>query len=417
MAKIKKIIAREILNSRGEPNLETMVILEDESFGRFAPPAGPKKTDWHPQVKRDDKKERFSGKGVLENLEIIKNTIAPKIVGLDSSQQEKIDQVLEEMDNSPKKERTGVDTLLSVSVANLKAAAQSLKITPYLHLANLLGEKNPSFYIPPPMVDIISGGTHGYDNVDFSEYMIASSSAKSYSSSLAMAVEVYLTVRKKLLERHITIAVSEGGALSPQFFTNSDPLVILVESINSTSYQLGKDLFLTLDIGATHFKKGGGYKIRDLTQILKTEDIIDYFQKLIEKFRLLAIEDPLDENNWDGWTQINSAIGANTLVVADDLVSGNLERLNKLINQKGAGGVVFKIDQVPTVSQGLKFIQTAKKGGLKIIVSHRSVDTNDDFIADWAVGTGVDYVKFGPPQRGENVAKYNRLLLIENQIP
>lgn len=417
MAKIKKIIGREVLDSRGYPTVEAIVQLEDGSVGSFAAPTGASIGKHEAVELRDGDPKRFAGKGVLKCLHNILTILAPRIIGKDATDQVGIDKEMIQADGTSDKSKLGANTIIAISAAVTKAQAASEHMTVYKYVSKLLtGTDTQKFQIPTPMFNILNGGKHGGGNTDFQEFMIVPPQATSYSSNLRVGTEIYYAL-KEVIANHsgITLIGDEGG-YAPVLYSNSDALKIIEEAIQKAGYQLGTDVFFSLDIAASYFMENNEYKIKDRPVALSTNKFIEYFTALYDQYHVLSLEDPLSEDDWDGWAQITQKLGDKALIVGDDLITTNLERLNKAIEKKSCNAIIVKPNQVGTITETLEVVKRAKAANFKTIVSHRSGETNEDFIADFAVGINSEYAKFGAPARGERVAKYNRLLEIEYEL-
>jgi len=416
MARITKIIAHEILDSRATPTIEAIVQLADSSVGIYATPSGASVGKHEAVELRDQDLTRYAGKGVLKNLQKITSILAPKIIGMDSKDQRKIDSELINLDGSEDKSHLGANTILALSGAITKAEAISRKIPLYQYIAELSGLNIHQFTIPTPMFNILNGGIHGGGNLDFQEFMVVPPKANTYSTNLKVGVEIYYSLRETIISHSAIPAIGDEGGYAPLLYSNIDALKIVEEAATKAGYNVGLDVFFSLDIASSNFKQGNSYKIKDRPVALNPGDFIDFYISLIEQFHLLSLEDPLGEDDWDDWKILTEKIGSETLVVGDDLITTNMERLEKAVAQKACNGVIIKPNQVGTITETIDVVRAAQKENIKIIVSHRSGETNDDFIADFAVGVNADYVKFGAPARGERVAKYNRLLEVEHEL-
>ena len=410
MAKIKKIISREILDSRGDPAIEATVILEDDSFGVFSTPSG-LSTGKHEAVElRDNDPARYSGKGVLKALEKIYSVISPLILGKDAADQRAVDNLIIAADKTKDKSNLGANTTLSISGAVAKAQAQSRKIELWQYLNEISQIKLGRFAIPTPMFNILNGGLHGSGNVDFQEFLLVPKKSAAYSDNLRAGAEIYYHLKQTIAAHSGIVLVGDEGGYSPTLYSNVDALKLIAEAIDAAHYQLG------LDVAATELKKEGSYKIKDRPIPLSAKEFVDFFSSLNSEYHLLSIEDPLAEDDWGDWKKLTEKIGKETIIVGDDLVTTNLERLKKAKEEKACNGVIIKPNQAGTISETIDVVKYAKEADFKIVVSHRSGETNDDFIADFAVAIGADYAKLGAPARGERVAKYNRLLEIEHEL-
>jgi enolase len=416
MSAIQKIIAREILDSRGTPTIEAMIQLEDGSIGISSVPSGASKGKHEAKELRDNDPNRYAGLGVLTALKNISQVIAPKIIGLDANNQSGIDELMIGLDGTNDKSKLGANSILAISCATAKAACASQKIPLYVYISRLMGVKTNEFTIPTPMFNVINGGIHAGFNLDFQEFMIVPPKSNTYSKNLEFGTEVYYALKKALQTHTNQVLLGDEGGYAPLLYQNSDVFKIFEEAVSLAGYKAGLDAFFSLDCAATNLKHGSAYKLKDRPTALPAGDLIEFYAQLNEQFHLLSIEDPLAEDDWEDWVELNATIGEKTFLIGDDLIATNLERLKKAIQIKACGGVIIKPNQAGTITETLNVVTEARAGNLKIVVSHRSGETNDSFIADFAVGVNADYVKFGAPARGERVAKYNRLLEIEHEL-
>lgn len=416
MAKIKKIVAREILDSRGIPTIEAIVELEDNAVGAFATPSGTSTGKGEAAELRDHDLKRYAGLGVLSCLEKISKVLAPVLIGKDAKDQKELDNLMCQTDGTDNKQNLGSNTILALSGAISKAQAQSHKMPLYQYVAMLMEDQTKEFTIPTPMFNLINGGKHANKNLDFQEFMVVPTQASSFSSNLKLGVECYFALKETLLSHNASTLVGDEGGFAPTLYSNLDAFKMLEEAAGKASYKMGIDLFFSLDAAATNIKLGDTYRIKDKPVPLTTNDLIDFYVATNEQYHLLSVEDPLTEDDWDGFKTLTAKMGTQTLIVGDDLTCTNPQLLKKAIDEKCANAVIIKPNQIGTISETLNVVKIAKEGNFKIIVSHRSGETNDDYIADFAVGVGADYAKFGAPARGERVAKYNRLLEIEHEL-
>ena len=415
MAKIVDVSAREILDSRGYPTVEAKVVLEDGSVGVSSVPAGISTGKYEAKIVLDNDPRRFDGFGVLQAVTNIKALIAPALKGQDAKDQRKIDQIMIDLDKTENKSWLGANAILPVSQAVCKAAALSLNKPLYQYISSFLPKTRP-LKIPTPQMLMIEGGKHGAGNLDFQEFMIAPSSRKEFPSALQTGVEIYYSCKKILKHRNAIYSVGVEGGYAPNLFTNTEAFEIIVSAVNQTSYRLGSDVFLSLDVAASHFKSNDHYVIRDQPTPLSSLEMIEYYKKLYLEYHLLSIEDPLGEEDWKDWQKLTRELGEQTIIVGDDLLVTNIKRLKKAVELRACNAILVKPNQIGTVTETIQTIQEAQKANFKVIISHRGGETNDSFLADLAVGVGADYVKFGAPARGERVAKYNRLLEIYEEI-
>ena len=416
MAKIKQVYAREILNSKAMPTVEATVLLDNGMFGTASCPTGTS-VGAHEAVEiRDNDPARFNGEGVVKVISNILSEIAPKIIGMEVTSQREIDKAMIELDGTKDKSRLGANALLPVSIACLKAGAKSVNMPLFAYIRQFTSIGNKPYRIPTPAFNILNGGKHAGNNLDFQEFMVIPATSMSYPQSLNLAVSIYNSLKKNLQDKGANTLVGDEGGFGPSFATNRDALIMVSEAISSSNFRIGYDVFLGMDIAANNFFEGGKYKIKDKDSSISSKELVTVYGALNDEFNLLYLEDPLAENDWDGWKELNDLTSKDTLIVGDDLTCTNLERLQMAIEKKAIGAMIVKPNQIGTILETLAVVEVARNAGLKLIASHRSGDTTDDFIADFSVGIGSDYVKFGAPARGERVAKYNRLLEIDSML-
>lgn len=416
MAKIKQLQASEILDSRGNPTVETTVWLEDSSWGLASVPAGASISKHEAVELRDNDPNRFQGRGVLKAVANVNQVIAPKVIGLEAENQAKIDQVLIDLDGTENKSNLGANAVLSVSQAVLEASSNSFRLPIYEYLFKKYQLSSPDQPLPTPTFNLINGGAHGAGNLDFQEFHIAPTKRMTYDQALQAGTEIYQSLKKVLVYRGAIHSVGDEGGFAPNLFTNLDALEILMEAIKQTDYRFGEDIFLGLDVAANWFYNKGKYNIKDRSDVMDQQEMIEYYQTLNQEYHLFSLEDPIFEDDWDSWAQLTSLMSQNTLIIGDDLLVGNKNRVKKAIEKQACTAILVKPNQVGTISETIEVIKLSRSANWQIVVSHRSGETNDDFIADFAVGVGADYTKFGAPARGERIAKYNRLLAISQQL-
>jgi enolase len=415
---IYTILSREILDSRGNPTVETTVILNSGYRGTASVPSGASVGKYEAVEIRDNDEKRYNGKGVIKAVDNVITLIAPKLRGTDALSQEVVDKTMIELDGTPNKSNLGSNSILSVSMAAAVAAANAQRIPLYRYL-NILannGKSSSMTKIPTPSFNVINGGKHGGGNLDFQEYHIIPASNRSFSDALRLGAELYHGVKDLLIKRGAVHAIGDEGGFAPNLSTNMDPFEILTEAIRTSSYRFGVDIFFGLDIAASSFKSDRGYQIKDRPVAYRTNEFIEYIKGLHKIYRLLILEDPLGEDDWDGWITLNKELGSETLIVGDDLLTTNPERLTHAIEKHACSTILLKPNQIGSLTEFFSVVALAKKNDIKSIVSHRSGETNDAFISDLAVAVQSDYVKFGSPARGERIAKYNRLLQIEKEL-
>jgi len=418
MAKITHIWSREILDSRGIPTVETACMLESGQVGVSSVPAGTS-TGTHEALElRDINNPRYLGQGVAQAVRNVNSVLGPAVVGMDPTDQVGIDKKLISMDGTENKSKYGANAILSISEVVTKCASMAVNQPLYswvYSLANKIGI-NQKIKIPIPLFNMINGGKHGAGNLDFQEFWVVPASNKSFAEGLQIGAEIYQTIGANLARRGAIHSVGQEGGYAPNLFTNTDAFEVFVESIKETKYSLGLDVFLGLDVAANTFYKDGLYTIKDKSSGMDDVAFLEFYKSLFSQFKLAIVEDAFYEDDWDSWKRLTSEMSNDLIVVGDDLLATNLKRVKKAIEEKSCNGAVIKPNQIGTVSETLNVVKAAKDAGWKIVVSHRSGETNDSFIADFAVGIAADYIKSGAPARGERVAKYNRLAAIEQEL-
>lgn len=417
MAKIKKIHAREILDSRGSPTVQTTIWADTGQATIASVPAGASTGKFEAAELRDEDPNRFGGKGVLKAVDNVNNVIAPEVVGLDPRYQSPIDKKMIEMDGTKDKSKLGANAILSVSQAVAELGAIVSGRQSFEYLAEKYELFNSSSMMPGGLFNLINGGSHGAgNNLDFQEFHVIPSTRVRFSQALETAENIYQTLKSSLKKRKTSYAVGDEGGFAPNLYANTDAVEFLIEATKTAGYSLGKDVFMGLDAAANYFHNSGKYQLQDKSQPLDTNELIDFYEQMQKDYQLFLLEDGLAEDDFKSWAQLQQRLGQNTLIVADDLTATNKDRLQKAIEANACGGVIIKPNQIGTISETVDVVKLCKDNKLTVIVSHRSGETIDDFIADFAVGVGADYVKFGAPSRGERVVKYNRLIAIEDMI-
>ncbi len=411
MAKIDAVGAREILDSRGNPTIEVEIILEDDAFGRAAVPSGASTGAFEAHEQRDGDKGRYMGKGVLGAVHAVLDDIDEALTDLDANDQRLVDETMIKLDGTANKERLGANAILGVSLANARAAAESNG----LQLYEYLGE-GKGVTLPVPLMNIINGGAHADTGVDIQEFMIVPLGAETYSEALRWGVEVYHNLKGLLQSKGLATGLGDEGGFAPELPTNADALELIVEAIAKSGYTLGKDIALALDVAATEFysEATGTYKFEGKERT--TDEMIAYYAELLERFPLVSIEDPLAEDDWAGWTKMTAQLGDRVQIVGDDLYVTNPSRLQRGIDEKAGNAILVKVNQIGTLTETRDAVELAQSKGMKAIISHRSGETEDTFIADLAVATNAGQIKTGAPARSERVAKYNQLLRIEEEL-
>lgn len=418
MSKIKNIWAREILDSRGIPTVETACLLDNGEVAVSSVPAGTS-TGTHEGLElRDSQSPRYLGMGVLQAVNNVNTVLGPAVVGMDPTDQESVDKKMIGLDGTENKSKYGANAILSISEVVAKAGAMVSQQPLYSWIFTLATKYGitQSVKVPTPLFNMINGGMHGAGNLDFQEFWVIPTSSKSYSEGLQIGAEIYQTIGANLKHRGAIHSVGDEGGYAPDLFTNADALEVFVESIRQSNYSLGRDVLLGLDLASDSFYKDGEYFIKDRASAMTDSQLIDFYKALIDQYKLAIMEDPFHEDAWETWKDFTSQVSQTTLVVGDDLLCTNPKRVEKAIKEKSCNSVLVKPNQIGTVTETLQVIKMSKDAGWKVIVSHRSGETNDSFIADFGVGVSADFVKFGAPARGERVAKYNRLSTIEVEL-
>lgn len=420
MAKIKKITAREILDSRGIPTIQGRLELDNGHIVYASASSGESLGKYEACELRDKDLTRYAGQGVTQAVNYINNLLAPKLVGISPERQEDVDYWLLKADGSKDRSVLGTNTISVLSQLLLKSSANNAGLSIYKYVEayfnKIYKKKIAVEKLPSPIFNIINGGKHGTKNLEFQEFQLIPSTAVQFSNALEMAANIYNTLKNVLDYRNAGISVSEEGGFTPNLLTNNDALEIMKESLIQNKIQLGVDAFLGLDIAASQFMKNDKYTLKDKPAALTVTEYIQYLDEIIKKYSLLIVEDPLNDEDFPNWHKLTDQIGINTYIVGDDFIAGSKERLVKAVADKACSAIVLKFNQVATLSELFEVVNLAKDANIKLVFSQRLGETNDSIIADIAVGIQSDFVKFGAPVRGERVAKYNRLLEIEGEI-
>ncbi|GAA3027687.1 phosphopyruvate hydratase [Kitasatospora sp. NPDC006786] len=406
MPSIDVVVAREILDSRGNPTVEVEVGLDDGSTGRAAVPSGASTGAFEALELRDGDKNRYFGKGVEKAVLAVIEQIGPELVGYDATEQRLIDQAMLDLDATPDKSSLGANAILGVSLAVAHAASEASD----LPLFRYLGGPN-AHVLPVPMMNILNGGSHADSNVDIQEFMIAPIGAESFSEAVRWGVEVYHTLKGVLKERGLSTGLGDEGGFAPNLDSNREALDLIVEAIEKAGYVPGRDVALALDVASSEFYEDGAYQFegKDLT----AAELIEYYAELVAAYPLVSIEDPLDESDWDGWKAMTDKLGDKVQLVGDDLFVTNPARLARGIETGTANALLVKVNQIGSLTETLDAVELAQRNGYRCMMSHRSGETEDVTIADLAVATNCGQIKTGAPARSERVAKYNQLLRIE----
>jgi len=405
------VLAREILDSRGNPTVEVDVLLEDGTIGRAAVPSGASTGAYEAVELRDEDPERYNGKGVTKAVENVNETIAPEIIGFDVVDQAGIDLTMIDLDGTPNKANLGANAILGVSMAVARAAARALELPLYRYLGGTGGR-----LLPVPMMNILNGGKHADNNVDIQEFMVMPVGAVNFAEALRMGTEVFHTLKNVLKKKGMNTAVGDEGGFAPNLGSNEEALAALVEAIEGAGYRPGEDVALAIDAAATEMFKNNEYVLAGEGVTYTAAQMIDFYARLVDKYPIISIEDGLSEDDWDGWQQLTQRLGSKVQIVGDDLFVTNTERLGKGIETKTANSILIKLNQIGTITETLAAIEMAKQAGYTAVVSHRSGETEDSTIADLVVGVNAGQIKTGAPSRTDRVAKYNQLLRIEEEL-
>jgi enolase len=410
MPAIEIVVAREVLDSRGNPTLEAEVLLEDGSNGRAIVPSGAS-TGQFEAVELRDGGDRFGGKGVRNAVANVNEKIAPALIELDALEQREIDRVLLDLDGTPNKSQLGANAILGVSMAAARAAADSLEQELFRYLGGA-----SAHILPVPLMNVLNGGAHADNDVDFQEFMIVPLGAPSFREGLRMGTEVYHALKGVLHSRGLATAIGDEGGFAPNLPGNEAALELLVEAIGKAGYQAGTEIALAMDPAASEFYKDGRYELAGDKRSLTSDEMVELWATLVDRYPIVSIEDGLDEEDWDGWKNLTTTIGDRCQLVGDDLFVTNVERVQRGLELGAGNSVLVKVNQIGSLSETFDTVELAQRSGWTAIISHRSGETEDTFIADLAVATGSGQIKTGAPARTDRVAKYNQLLRIEELL-
>jgi enolase len=407
---IDLLVAREVLDSRGNPTIEVDCVLQEGSLGRAAVPSGAS-TGRFEAIELRDGGTRYRGKGVRQAVENVNGRIAAELVGFDATDQRLVDQLLRELDGTDDKSKVGANAMLGVSLAVAKAAAASAGLPLYAYL----GGPN-AHVLPVPMMNIVNGGAHADSNVDFQEFMIAPVGAPSFSEALRMGAEVYHALGDVLRERGLSTGLGDEGGFAPDLESNAEALDLISEAVSRAGYAQGQDVAAALDVASTEFFAHGSYRLEGEGRILTRDELVDELAGLVDRYPLVSIEDGMAEDDWSGWVALTARLGDRCQLVGDDVFVTNPERCRRGIKERAANAVLVKLNQIGTLTETLDTIELAHRAGWSCMISHRSGETEDTTIADLAVATNAGQIKTGAPARSDRVAKYNQLLRIEEQL-
>ncbi len=411
---ISDIYAREVLDSRGNPTVEVEVVTESGAFGRAIVPSGASTGEHEAVELRDGDKKRYLGKGVEKAVGNVNEVIAPELIGFDVTNQVGIDNVMIDLDGTKNKGKLGANAILGVSMAVAKAAADYLGVELYQYLGGFNTKQ-----LPVPMMNIINGGSHADNNVDFQEFMILPVGAKNFKEAIRMGAEVFHNLKAVLKGKGYNTAVGDEGGFAPNLGSNEEALTVILEAIEKAGYKAGKDIFLGMDVASSEFynKETKKYVLEgEGGKEMTSQELTAFYETLVDKYPILSIEDGLDENDWDGWKHLTEVLGKKVQLVGDDLFVTNTERLSRGIENGIGNSILIKVNQIGTLTETFDAIEMAKRAGYTAVVSHRSGETEDTTIADIAVATNAGQIKTGSASRTDRIAKYNQLLRIEDQL-
>jgi enolase len=414
MPNITSIHAREVLDSRGNPTVEVEIYTESGAFGRAIVPSGASTGEYEAIELRDGDKARYLGKGVLKAVRNVNEIIAPALIGYDTTMQPYLDKLMIDLDGTPNKAKLGANAILGVSLACARAAADYVGLPLYLYLGGVNAK-----VLPTPMMNIINGGSHADNNIDFQEFMIIPAGAPSFHEALRMGAEVFHNLKKVLAAKGYATSVGDEGGFAPNLTSNEAGIQVIMEAIVKAGYVPGKDVFIGMDVAASEFYNAEKKKYvleGEGNKELTSKELVDLYAEFVEKYPILSIEDGLDQNDWDGWAYITKKLGKKIQLVGDDFFVTNVERIAKGIEKGIANSVLIKVNQIGTLTETLDAIEMAKNAGYTAVVSHRSGETEDTTIADIVVATNAGQIKTGSASRTDRIAKYNQLLRIEEEL-
>jgi len=411
MTIISDVYAREVLDSRGNPTIEVEVLLDSGALGRAIVPSGASTGAFEAVELRDGDHDRYLGKGVLTAVENVNNVIAPEVTGMDALDQIGIDKYLIQLDGTDNKGKLGANAILGVSMAVARAAADALEIPLYVYLGGFNAKT-----LPIPMMNILNGGKHADNNVDIQEFMVMPVGAENFREALRMGAEIFHNLKKVLKDKGLNTAVGDEGGFAPNLSSNEEAITTIIEAIEKAGYKSGEEVFLAIDTAATEIYQDGKYHLAGEGVTKTVDEMIDYYEDLINKYPIISIEDGLAEDDWDGWKKLTDRIGTKVQLVGDDLFVTNTERLQKGIDMGVTNSILIKVNQIGTLTETFDAIEMAKRAGYTTVISHRSGETEDSIIADIAVAANAGQIKTGAPSRTDRVAKYNQLLRIDDEL-
>jgi len=413
MSKIVDVFGRQIMDSRGNPTVEVDVFLESGAFGRAAVPSGASTGEHEAMELRDGDKTKYLGKGVSQAVSNVNDILASEVMGMEAVEQRAIDEKMIAADGTPNKSKYGANAILGISLATAKAAAMDFDLTLYEYLGG-----DEATLLPAPMMNILNGGEHADNNVDFQEFMVFPLGAETFAQALQMGVETFHQLKAVLKAKGMNTSVGDEGGFAPNLRSNEEAVEVILEAIEKTGYKAGKDLFIALDVAASEIydPKTGLYNLAGEGRTLNADEIVDFYADWVSKYPIVSLEDGMDENDWEGWQKLYKALGNKIQLVGDDLTVTNPIHLQKAIDLSAMNSILIKLNQIGTLTETLDTINMAHEANMTCVISHRSGETEDTTIADLAVATGVGQIKTGSASRSDRVAKYNQLLRIEEEL-
>lgn len=414
--KITSVMAEEILDSRGNPTLQAHITLDDGSIHTSAVPSGASTGSHEALELRDGDKSRYGGKGVTKAVENVNKIIAPTLVGLDNFDQVKIDEAMIALDGTETKSKLGANAILAVSMAVTRAGAHAAGLPLYAYIATLFGKNTDKFILPVPMMNVLNGGKHAAKSSDMQEFMIMPTGAPSIAEAVRYGSEVFQTIGKILHDGGHATSVGDEGGYAPSLGSNEAPLKLILQAIEKAGYKAGTDIGIALDPASTEFFVDGKYNLASESVVETSEQMVERYAKWMSQYPIISLEDGLAEDDWEGWTALTAKVGSDHQLVGDDLFVTNVARLQMGIDKKAGNSILIKLNQIGSVTETVRAIELATKSGMTSVVSHRSGETEDTFIADFVVGAGTGQIKTGSLCRSERIAKYNRLMSIEREL-
>jgi enolase len=411
MSAIKTIRAREVLDSRGNPTIEVDVTLENGAFGRAIVPSGASTGEHEAVELRDGDKKRYGGKGVLKAVAAVNDTLGPKLLGMSAFEQKRVDEAMIDIDGTPNKGRLGANAILGISMAVARAGAAAVNLPLYAYLGGV-----HAHLLPVPMMNIMNGGKHALGSTDFQEFMVMPVGASTFAEAVRWGAEIYQALKKVLHDRGFATNVGDEGGFAPSLGSNQAALDVIMEAIDKAGYKAGEQIFIALDPAVSELYRDGRYHLDIEGRVLTSDEMVDFWADWCNRYPIISLEDGLGENDWEAWTKLVARIGHKTQVVGDDLLVTNVEKVKRAIKEKAATSLLFKVNQIGSLTEAFAAAQLAQRHNMTVVTSHRSGETEDTTISDLAVAMNAGQLKTGAPARSDRVAKYNQLIRIEEQL-